>query len=243
MNKYSETTYGETIAEVYDHWYAEFDPAMISTLVDFAQDGRALELGIGTGRIALPLQQAGIEVHGIDSSQAMLTKLKDKPGGESIQVSHGNFADLEVEGRFDLIFVIFSTFFALPTQEEQIRCFNKVASRLTPDGVFVVEVFVPDMARYVDNQTVRAVDIGDDDLRLEATQIDPLKQQVSSKLINFTAVGIRMYPIKIRYAWPSELDLMAKLAGLSLRHRWGNWRKDDLTIEDNKHISVYGNAE
>jgi len=242
MNEYSESTYGESIAEIYDQWYAEFDPTTISTLVDLAHGGRALELGIGTGRIAIPLHQAGIEVHGIDASQTMLTELRNKPNSENILVTLADFADVDVEGQFDLIYVVFNTFFALPTQDEQIRCFNNVANHLSPNGFFLIRAFIPDMARYVDNQTVRTVAIGDDGFRLEATQIDPLLQQINSQLIYFSAEGMRMYPVKIRYAWPSELDLMAKLAGLSLQHRWGNWRKDDLTIEDGKHISVYGHV-
>jgi SAM-dependent methyltransferase len=243
MKEYSASTYGERIAEVYDQWYSDFDQSSMSTLVELSQGGRALELGIGTGRIALPLHHAGIEVHGIDASQAMLDKLKAKPGGESIQITLGNFADVDVEGHFDMIFVVFSTFFALFTQDEQIRCFKNVANRLTPNGVFVIEVFVPDMARYVDNQTVRVTAIDDNNVRLEVTQVDMIKQQINSKHIYLSEEGIRMYPVKIRYAWPSELDLLARLAGLSLQHRWGTWRKDDLTNESGKHISVYGHSQ
>jgi SAM-dependent methyltransferase len=243
MKEYSQSTYGERIAEVYDQWYSDFDQSSMSTLVELSQGGRALELGIGTGRIALPLHHAGIEVHGIDASQAMLDKLKAKPGGESIQITLGNFADVDVEGHFDMIFVVFSTFFALFTQDEQIRCFKNVANRLTPNGVFVIEVFVPDMARYVDNQTVRVTAIDDNNVRLEVTQVDMIKQQINSKHIYLSEEGIRMYPVKIRYAWPSELDLLARLAGLSLQHRWGTWRKDTLTNESGKHISVYGPSQ
>jgi SAM-dependent methyltransferase len=243
MKEYSESTYGERIAEVYDQWYSEFDQSSISTLVELSQGGRVLELGIGTGRIALPLHHAGIEVHGIDASQTMLAKLKAKPGGEKIKVTLANFADVNVEGHYDLIFVVFNTFFALLTQEEQIHCFKNAASRLSPNGVFLIEVFVPDMARYVDNQTVRVSASDDNSVRLEAIQVDMIKQQINSKQIYLSEEGIRMYPVKIRYAWPSELDLMARLAGLSLQHRWGTWRKDTLTNESGKHISVYGHSQ
>lgn len=240
MKKYSESTYGESVADIYDRWYTEFDPHAISTLVEFAQGGRALELGIGTGRIALPIYQAGVEVHGIDSSPAMTEKLYTKPGGQNIPIKHGDFADIDIEGQFELIYVVLNTFFGIQTQDDQLRCFINTASHLAPNGVFVIEAFVPDMSRYTDNQTVRSVEIGDDDLRFEVTQIDPLNQQVNSKLIHITDDGTRMYPVKIRYAWPAELDLMAKIAGLELLHRWGSWDKRKLTNQDSKHISVYG---
>ena len=126
MKNYSASTYGEQIAEVYDDWYPGLDQEMISTLVELSQGGRALELGIGTGRIALPLHQAGIEVRGIDASQAMLDEMKAKPDSENIAVSIGNFAEVDSEGQFDLIFVVFNTFFALSSQEEQIQCFKKM---------------------------------------------------------------------------------------------------------------------
>lgn len=150
MKKYTNSTYGDRIADIYDQWYSEYERSTIQTLVDLARGGRALELGIGTGRIAIPIHQEGVEVYGIDASQAMLAKLKSKPGGEDIQVSIGNFTDVDVEGNFDLIFVVFNTFFDLDTQEEQIRCFKNVADHLTSGGVFVIEAFVPDMARFSD---------------------------------------------------------------------------------------------
>ncbi len=239
MKEYSESTYGEQIAEVYDRWYPDLDHSIISSLVELSQGGRALELGIGTGRIAIPLHQAGIEVQGIDASQAMLAKLKIKPGGENIQTTLGDFADVDVAGHFKLIYVVFNTFFALLTQDEQILCFKKAANRLSPNGVFVVEVFVPDMARYVDNQTVRVVDSNESGVRLDVSQIDMIEQRVDSKHIYLSEEGVRLYPVKLRYAWPSELDLMAQLAGISLKHRWGTWRKDAFSQEHGRHISVY----
>lgn len=169
MKEYSESKFGERLAEVYDQWYPDFDQSTIATLVELSQGGRALELGIGTGRIALPLQQAGIEVHGIDASQAMLDKLKAKSSGESIQVTLGNFAEVDVEGHYDLIFVVLNTFFALLFQEDQIRCFKNIAERLTPNRVFLIEVFLPDMARFVDNQVVKVFTSDDNSVRLEVT--------------------------------------------------------------------------
>ena len=242
MRDYSESTYGENIAEVYDHWFADFDPKSVSTLAELAQGGRALELGVGTGRIALPLSQAGIEVHGIDASPAMIAKLKAKPHGDDIQVSLGNFAEIDVEGQFELIYILFNTFFALTTQEEQVRCFSNVASHLSSQGVFLIEAFIPDMSRFDNHQTVRVMAIEEKGCRLETSQVDPIQQQITQQLIHLSAEGIDTYPLKIRYAWPAELDLMARMAGLALSYRWLNWHKDALTPEAGKHISVYRHA-
>ena len=243
MNKYTASTYGDSVSGIYDQLYGDIDQNSVSTLIDLARGGRALELGIGTGRIALPLYHAGLEIHGIDASHAMTDRLKAKPGGQDIPILHGDFAEFNLDLKFDLIYVVFNTFFGLQTQSDQVECFINIANHLSPNGVFVIEAFVPDMSRYDDNQTVRMVNITDDDLRFEVTQIDPLKQQVSSKLIHITESGTRMYPVKLRYAWPAELDLMAKIAGLEIRHRWGSWQKNELTIKDEQHISVYSLAE
>ena len=242
MSTYTESTYGESVADIFDQWYPDFDLQIISTLVNLAQGGRALELGIGTGRIALPLFQAGIEVHGVDSSTAMIKKMQSKPDGKNIPVSESDFSEFDLEGKFDLIYVVFNTFFGLLTQEDQLQCFTNVANHLSPGGVFLIEAFVPDMARFQDNQTVRMVEIGDDNLRIEVSRINPIEQIVTSKLIHVTETGTRFYPVNLRYAWPAELDLMARFAGLDLLHRWGSWSKTGLTDQDSKHISVYGIA-
>lgn len=240
VNNYREDTYGEHIAEIYDEWFHDYDEVAIAALADLANGRRALELGIGTGRIALPLVQHGIEVHGIDASEAMVAKLHAKPGGESIPVRFGNFADVAVEGEFSLIYVLFNTFFALLTQDEQIRCFENVAQHLTESGVFLIEAFVPDLSRFDNQQTVRAIGIGDRAVRLEASQLDPVSQQVSSQHIVLTEEGVRLYPVKLRFAWPSELDLMARIAGLRLDHRWASWDRTPFSAESKAHISVYG---
>jgi SAM-dependent methyltransferase len=243
MEPYQEETYGERIAGVYDDWYAEVEDATVATLRELAQGGRALELGIGTGRIALPLQQSGVEVHGIDASEAMVAKLRAKPGGESIPVRLGNFADVAVEGQFSLVYVLFNTFFALLTQDEQVRCFDNVAQHLTAEGAFLIEAFVPNLTRFAGRQTVRASHVGTDQVRLEASQLDPVHQQVTSQLVVLTEKGVRLYPVKVRFAWPAELDLMARLAGLQLRHRWDSWQRTPFSAGSSMHISVYGPAE
>ncbi|MBU1746402.1 MAG: class I SAM-dependent methyltransferase [Chloroflexi bacterium] len=243
MNTYQEDTYGDRIAGVYDAWYAEYDDATLVTLRELAQGGRALELGIGTGRIALPLQQSGVIVDGIDASAAMIAKLHSKSGGDKISVVLGNFADVAVAGEYTLIYVLFNTFFSLLTQEEQLRCFRNVAQHLGPQGSFVVEAFAPDLSRFSDHQAVRAVRISENEVRLDASQLDPVNQQITSQHVVLTEQGIRLYPVKLRYVWPAELDLMARLAGLQLKYRWGNWRKAAFTADSGKHVSVYEHAE
>ena len=243
MEAYQEETYGERIAGVYDDWYGEVDDATVSALRELTQGGRALELGIGTGRVALPLQGSGVEVHGIDASEAMVAKLRAKPGGESIPVTLGDFADVAVEGQFLLIYVLFNTFFALLSQDEQVRCFENVARHLTAEGVFLLEVFVPDLTRFTGRQSVRAHHVDADCVRLEAAQLDPVHQRVTNQHVVLTEGGVRLYPVKIRYAWPTELDLMARLAGLQLHHRWASWDGAPFSASSRMHISVYGRAE
>jgi len=243
MESYEEETYGQRIAGIYDEWYAGYDCAAIETLKELAQGGRALELGIGTGRIALPLQESGIAVEGIDASEAMLAKLHSKPGGDSIPVTQGDFADVAVNGEYTLIFVLFNTFYALLTQEDQLRCFRNVARHLAARGTFVVEAFAPDLSRFDGQQAVRAISVGDDEVRLDASQLDPVTQQIASQHVVLTEQGVRLYPVRLRYVWPSEFDLMARLAGLQLRHRWGNWRKDPFGADSGKHISVFEPAQ
>jgi len=239
MDTYQEDTYGARIAGVYDAWYGDYDPAILAALLELAPGESALELGIGTGRIALPLQESGVTLAGIDASEAMIAQLRGKRGGDQIPVVLGNFADVAVEGQYRLIYVLFNTFFALLTQEEQLRCFRNVAQHLEPQGSFVIEAFVPDLGRFSGQQTVRAVSLSENEVRLDASQLDPVNQQVTSQHIVLTEAGIRLYPVKLRYAWPSELDLMAQLAGLQLKERWENWHKAPFSANSGKHISVY----
>ena len=243
MSNYQPDTYGQRIAEIYDDWYDVLDEATVPLLAELAHTpppGRALELGIGTGRVAIPLQQAGVVVEGIDASEAMVARWRAKPGGADIPVVMGDFADIAVEGEYTLIFALFSTFFGLLTQEDQVRCFRNVARHLSPQGSFVIEAFVPDVARFTAGQAVRTSELSEDAVRLVASQHDPAAQLITSQTVLLTEEGLRLYPVKVRYVWPSELDLMAQLAGLELRHRWSNWRKEPFTSSSTAHISVYG---
>jgi hypothetical protein len=235
MEGYGPETYGERIAEVYDELF--HPPTSTQDAVEFlaalAGGGPVLELAIGTGRIALPLADKGIEVHGIDASEAMVAKLRAKPGGRDISVTIGDFADVGVEGRFRLIAIVFNTLWALLTQEDQVRCARNVAEHLTEDGTFVTEMYVPDPARFDRGQRVHVGTIESRRVRLDVSQHDPEHQRVSNQLIVLEdGGGVSMFPVELRYIWPSELDLMAELAGLRLRERWGGWRREPFGTTD-----------
>jgi len=242
MEGYEARTYGDRIAARYDELYADLDPTdAVEALARLAGGrGPALELAIGTGRIALPLAARGVEVHGIDASDAMVERLRAKPGGDGIRVTMGDFADVPVEGRYALVFVAFNTFFALTTQEEQIRCFENAAAHLADGGVFVLEVFVPDVTRFDRSQRVAAIKVELDEVHFEATHYDPVAQRSTTQHVFVGPGGIELSPVVIRFAWPAELDLMARLAGLRLRERWGEWDGRPFTAESGRHVSVYG---
>ena len=247
MEGYGPETYGDRIAEVYDEWYSGTEQrdsldteAAVDTLAELAGQGPVLELAVGTGRLALPLSKRGLEVHGIDASPAMVQKLRAKPGGDAIRVTMGDFADVAVAGSYRLIFIAFNTFFALLTQEHQLRCFENVAARLEDDGVFVLEAFVPDLARFDRDQRVDTSLIELERVTVNVSRHDPLAQRVDSQHILLTRRGVELYPVSIRYAWPAELDLMARLAGLRIRDRWGGWQREPFGAGSLHHVSVYG---
>ena len=217
---------------------AHVDP-IVDVLVELAATGRALELGIGTGRIALPLANRGVEVHGIDFSKATVEKLHQKPGGAEIPVAPGDFSDVAVEGKYSLIFVVFNTFFGLLTQEAQVRCFQNVARHLANRGVFLIEAFVPDATRFNRGQNVSAQSVEIDRCRLSIERHKPVHQIVDSCHLILSKDAVRLMPIKLRYTWPAELDLMARIAGMRLRHRWSNWAGGSFTASSARHISSY----
>jgi SAM-dependent methyltransferase len=231
MDDYRPETYGDRIADLYDAMTAAMpDPVdCVDRLAELAGPGPALELGIGTGRVALPLAARGVEVHGIDASAAMVERLRAKPGGEAIPVTIGDFADLPVEGGYRLVYAVFNTFFSLLTQDDQVRCFRAVADRLTPDGAFALELFVPDPTLHPGGQSIRTRHLGLDLARFDLALHDPVAQRVDFQNVLLTADGARLLPGSVRYAWPAELDLMARLAGLRLRERWGGWRREPYT--------------
>jgi len=245
MDDYRPETYGDRIADLYDRLVATMpDPVdCVDRLAELAGPGPALELGIGTGRIALPLAARGVEVHGIDASAAMVEQLRAKPGGEAVPVAIGDFADLPVEGSFTLVYAVFNTFFSLLTQDAQVRCFEAVAAHLAPGGAFALELFVPDPTLHPGGQSIRTRHLGLDLVRFDLALHDPVAQRVDFQNVLLAADGARLMPGSVRYAWPSELDLMARLAGLRLRERWGGWRREPYTgSTSGLYVAVYEHA-
>jgi len=235
-------SFGDDAAENYDEFSRRGDEAVtVAFLEQLARGGPALELAIGTGRIALPLAAQGVQVDGIDFSPAMITKLRAKPGGTQIAVTLGNFADVAVPDTYRLIYVVFNTLFNLLTQDEQVRCFENVAAHLTEDGVFVIEGGVPtEFCRLRNNQYVDLEALAVDNVRLDVARYDPVTQLLEETHVTLSSRGTRLNPIITRYAWPSELDLMARIAGLRLKERWATWSREPLTSTSSNCISVYG---
>jgi SAM-dependent methyltransferase len=238
---YGPSTYGDRIADVYDAWLSvptdgEDTAAFLAAL---AGSGPALELAIGTGRIALPLAARGVEVHGIDASEAMVAKLREKPGGSDIPVTMGDMADVGVDGTYPLIYLVFNTFYALLAQEDQVRCLENVAAHLSPGGAFVVQGFVPDMSLYHRGSRAHVLRIGVDDLLMDLSTLDVVEQRVSAQHLVIQGGRVTQYPVELRYVWPAELDLMARVAGLRRRERWSDWKRTPFTSSSGQHISVY----
>ncbi len=232
--------YGDRWADVYDEHYGGPDPApAVDFLAELADGGRVLELAIGTGRIALPLAARGITVEGVDASVAMVERMRAKPGGEAIAVTIGDMAEIPVDGPFHLVFLIFNTFFGLLTQERQAECFRNAARVLGPGGAFVIECFVPDLARFDRGQRARALDVAEDSAIFELSRLDAARQRVTTQVVTLDEHGIRLRPIAIRYSWPSELDLMAGQAGLRLAARYADWDRRTFDSASGSHVSVY----
>jgi SAM-dependent methyltransferase len=237
-----EDHFGERVARTYDaDVSAQFDGAHVESVVEFLADmagsGPALELGIGTGRIALPLAQRGIEVHGIDLSPAMVKRLREKPGGAAIAVTIGDFATASVSGRFALAYLVFNTIMNLTSLAEQVACFQNVAAHLEDGGRFVIEVGIPQLRRLPPGDTVRAFEVSETHLGFD--EYDVASQRLVSHHYSMIDGRWEAHSIPFRYVWPSELDLMARLAGLTLRERWASWRREPFTSDSDQHISVW----
>jgi SAM-dependent methyltransferase len=234
--------FDDRVAARYDESSAEmFDPDVVDPAVDLLSElaggGRALELGIGTGRIALPLARRGVPVHGIDLSNAMVTRLRAKPGGGDIGVTIGDFATTTVEGSFTLAYLVFNTIMNLTTQEAQVACFRNVAAHLELGGRFVIEVGVPNLQRLPPGETLRAFHVSE--TRWGIDEFDVANQSLTSHHLRIVDGELDRVSIPFRYVWPSELDLMAELAGMRLQERWGGWLREPFTSESRKHVSVW----
>ncbi|HTX82382.1 MAG TPA: methyltransferase domain-containing protein [Streptosporangiaceae bacterium] len=234
--------FGEQVAAEYDgHESARFDPAEIDATVEvlasLAGSGRALELGIGTGRIALALSRRGVPVHGIDMSRAMVARLRAKPGGDAIGATIGDFATARVNGTFSLTYLVFNTIMNLTTQDAQVACFANAAAHMSPGGCFVIEVMVPDLRRLPPGQTAVPFETGPAHWGFDV--YDVATQAMSSNYVTIDGSRTEFTSIPFRYVWPAELDLMARLAGLRLRERWEGWRREPFTSESRQHISIW----
>jgi SAM-dependent methyltransferase len=234
--------FDERVAARYDETSAEmFEPEAVDPVLDFLADlagsGRALELAIGTGRIALPLAQRGVPVHGIDMSKAMVAKLRAKPGGEDIGVTIGDFATTTVDGAFSVAYLVFNTISNLTTQEEQVACFRNVAAHLEPSGCFVIEVGIPELQRLPPGETLRVFHASES--RWGIDEYDVANQGLISHHFEIVDGRLERNSVPFRYTWPSELDLMAQLAGMSLRERWSGWKQEPFTSDSRKHVSVW----
>jgi SAM-dependent methyltransferase len=241
----SEGYFGEHVAAVYDDLSAGmFDPAVVGPavelLAELAGDGRALEFAIGTGRIALPLAERGVRVAGIDNSEAMLDRLREKPGAERIDARVGDMAATRVDGEFSLVYLVFNTIFNLTSQDGQVACFENAAAHLGSGGRFVIEARVPELQRLPLGQTVlpwRADPGG-----MSYYVFDVVTQGLSGQHYHFAEGRVDSTPTEMRYAWPAELDLMARLAGMRLESRWAGWRREPFTALSPAHVSVYEKA-
>jgi SAM-dependent methyltransferase len=234
--------FGERVAATYDDPADPmFDPAVVGPAVDFLADlaggGRALELGVGTGRIALPLAARGVNVSGIDLSRAMVDRLRSKPGGDVIDVTIGDFATTTVDGPFRLVYLVYNTIMNLTSQDAQVACFRNVAAHLESGGRFVIEVGVPDLRRLPPGE--RFVVFDGSETHWGVDEYDVANQGLISHHFDVHGDTVTKSSGPFRYVWPGELDLMAKLAGLELRERWAGWKREAFTSESRQHVSVW----
>ncbi len=234
-------TFGKATAAMMGGWKRGDEDDAVAFLRGLAGEGAALELGIGTGRIALPLAATGIRVDGVDISPHCIEELRKQPGGEAITVTLGDFADVPVDGAYRLIYVPFNSFFNLLTQEDEVRCFENVAKHLTEDGYFVIEGGMNTEFLYTlqDYQYVQAERIAVDNVWIDVLRLDPTTQTLEESHVSLSEKGVRVNPVVQRYAWPAELDLMARIAGLQLRERWGGWDGRPWTARSTNIISVW----
>jgi SAM-dependent methyltransferase len=233
--------FGERIAATYDDSSEIFGPGpvdpMVEVLAGLAGGGRALELGIGTGRVALPLAARGVPVHGIDLSRAMVARLRAKPGGDRVGATIGDFATTRVDGTFSLVYLVFNTIMNLTTQVAQVACFQNAAAHLEPGGCFVIEVRVPELRILPPGQNMLPWHVSPE--RWVCYSYDVATQAMRGHYIDLADGRGEYSSIPFRYVWPAELDLMAQLAGLRLRERWDGWTREPFTSDSSQHVSIW----
>ncbi len=236
MREYTPSTYGDAWAEIYDE-QTTTAPGELELIAELAGEGPVLELGVGTGRVAVPLAERGLDVVGLDPSQGMLTRLRQK--SDRVELVEGVMDDFDLGREFQLVYVVSATIFAPLTQEGQVGTFRCAARHLRPGGVLLVQAFFPDLTRFDRGQRVAAVDVALDHVALEATRIDRATQVLTGQRVFLSEDGLRLFPTMLRFAYPSELDLMAQLAGLALRDRWADFERTPYDSSSQAHVSVY----
>ncbi|HVL98768.1 MAG TPA: class I SAM-dependent methyltransferase [Egibacteraceae bacterium] len=246
MAEHDPGAYGRHAASDYDDLTAllvQDTAATVEALVELADGGPVVEFGIGTGRLALPLRARGVEVAGVEGSEDMRDLLRAKPGGSDIPVEIGDFAHARVPGAHALVALAFNTVYALPSQEAQVACFANAAAHLRPGGRFVLDAWLPDPGAFRGHQSVRTLAVRDDVVVVETALHDPVNQRMTTTKVRYRNGEVRLFPANHRYAWPGELDLMARLAGMHLEHRWGGWTREPFTADSTMHVSVYRRSE
>ena len=245
MDSYEPSTWGDRHADVYEQQASHISPAdtaaAVELLAGLAGDGPVLELGVGTGRVAIPLAERGLEVHGVEASARMLERLRARPGGERVRAVLGDLADPEPAGSFRLVYAVFNTFFELYTEADQRRCLENAAARLTRDGVLVLELYVPEPPA-AGGSRIAVTGLEPERVTLVASRHDHETGTTDSVEIWLTEQGIRLFPLRERALAPEEVDRLAALAGLRLRDRWGGWRREPFGPESREHVSVYARA-
>jgi SAM-dependent methyltransferase len=236
------TSFGPSVARRYDNDPRGDESETVDLLEQLSRGGPALEFAIGTGRIALPLSERGVRVDGIELSPDMVARLREKPGGDAISVTVGDMSQVRAPATYRMVYLVFNTIYNLLTQDGQVRCFENAARHLTADGLFVVEAGVPS-AWLRGNQFVDVERIANDEVVLDVNRYDPVTQILDENHVQLTNSGVRLGPISCRLVWPSELDLMARIAGMRLVDRWSGWRREPFTAASERHVSVYAVAD
>jgi len=236
-----DSAYAAGLAKDYDELYEHLPvEPVVDVIAGLIGDAPALELGVGTGRLAIPLSRRGFEVHGVEESKEMIEILHSKPGGSEIEVAQGSFSQVDGPGGpYSVAFLTFNTIFALPDCDEQIRCFERIAGQLQEGGRFVLEAFVLQPARFQNGTSIQAREMSDDRLELEISEYDPVKQQLRRVFLNVVGGSVRLHSANDAYASPRELDLMGRLAGFTLESRWADWDRSPFDANSTDHVSIY----